>query len=445
MTRRVDRRRFLQASAAAGAATWLAGGTLLGQQTRSPNERLNIGIIGAGGRGEGNIAGVRGENIVALCDVDENRAGKQFEAFPKATKYHDFRRMLEKEKLDAVVISTPDHTHAVAAVMAMSLGKHVYCEKPLTWSVEEARVLRKVAQKMKVATQMGNQGTAAQGLRTAVEVVRAGIIGPVREVHVWTNRPIWDQGMQEAPPPEPVPAHLKWDLWLGPAAERPYSPKYLPFAWRGWWDFGTGALGDMACHTANMAFMALKLGAPKRVSAESGGGSELSPPKWSTITYTFPERGEGFPEVKLIWYDGTRDGKRNLPPAELLPGVKMPTSGSLLIGEKGSLFSPDDYGAVFHPLPKEKFEGVKMPEPTLPRSPGHHQEWILACKGGPPAMSNFDYAGPLTEFVLLGNVAVRAGKPIEWDAESLKVTNVPEADKFIRREYRKGFELGASV
>ncbi len=431
----LDRRDFLRTTAVASAGVLLSQGSL-SAQPKSPNEKLNIGIIGGGGKGSSNLSACDGENIVAICDVDFERAAKAFKRFPGAKQYKDFRRMLDEEKLDAVVVSTPDHTHAIASLLAMRQGKHVYCEKPLTWSIQEARLMTETARKMKVATQMGNQGTSTNGLRTAVEVVQAGIIGPVKEAHVWTNRPIWPQGMTELPKGQPVPDHLAWELWLGGASERPYNKAYLPFSWRGWWDFGTGALGDMACHTANMAFMALKLGAPQSVVAESEGNTPISPPKKAKITYQFPARGEGYPELTLYWYEGGR-----VPPQEVLPGVQFKNSGSLLVGEKGILYSPNDYGADFKLFPEEQFKDVKMPEPSLPRSSGHHKEWLIACKGGPAAMSNFDYAGPLTEFVLLGNVALRLGNEIIWDSKKLQAKGCPEAQPYIFREYRKGWEI----
>jgi len=449
MNDKVSRRDFLKGTALAGAGLWAARRTIWGEM-KSPNEKLNIAGIGVGGRGEGDVDGVSSENIVALCDVDESRAAGTFKKFPRAKRYQDFREMLDKEKeVDAVVVATADHTHAVAAVMAMKLGKHVYCEKPLTHSVYEARIMRETAAQYKVATQMGNQGTAEEGLRRAVEVLHSGTLGPVREAHVWTNRPIWPQGAEAIAAnigvhnalhgggagPQP-PRTLNWDLWLGPAPWRPFDPCYLPFSWRGWWDFGTGSLGDMACHTMNMPFWGLKLTAPVSIQAEV---SELNPetaPNWSIIRYEFPSRGD-LPPLNLTWYD-----KFKKPPADLFEGDKVTASGSLIIGEKGKLYSPGDTGDEWHLLPKSKFEGFEGPEKTIPRSPGHHAEWLIACKGGPAAMSNFDYAGPLTEAVVLGNVAMRvAGKKLEWDAANLKVTNLPDADQFVRREYRSGWTL----
>lgn len=439
MSDNLTRRAFLRDSALAGSALWLTfdGPEAAAAKPKSPNERLNVGAVGVGGKGNSNVNACAGENIVALCDVDQKRGGRALSRYGKAAKYDDFRKMLDKEKLDAVLVSTPDHTHAVAALDAMSRGLHVYCEKPLTWSIQEARAMTELARKKKLATQMGNQGTSTDGLRKAVGVVQGGVIGDVKEVHIWTNRPIWPQGMGGLAKATDVPGHLKWDLWLGPAAARGYNKAYLPFKWRGWWDFGTGALGDMACHTANMAFMALKLGAPTKVTAlKTVGGSEVSPPKKSIIRYEFPARGD-MPPVTVTWYDGGFQ-----PPRSLVPGVnRFTTSGSLLVGEKGVLYSPNDYGASFGLHPREKFEGVELPASPLPKSPGHHREWLAACKGGEPAVSNFDYAGPLTEFVLLGNVALRVGKEVVWDAEKMTAKGCPEADRFVRREYRKGWSI----
>jgi predicted dehydrogenase len=472
MTRTSSRRRFLQQTALAGAGFWVLGGsTGAAADSRSPNEKLNIAGIGVGGQGAGDIGAVSGQNIVALCDVDEERAGKTFERFPRARRYTDFRKMLEEQKdIDAVVVATPDNVHAVASVMAMKMGKAVYCEKPLTHDVYEARVMRETAARQKVATQMGNQGTSGGGLRRAAELVQDGVIGAVKEAHVWTNRPGWPQGMKDLPPGEPVPKTLDWELWQGPAQDRPYNRAYLPFVWRGWWDFGTGALGDMACHTMNLAYLALKLGSLASVRAEA---SEFEPragyPTWATVHYEFPARGD-LPAASLTWYEGHKDGKTVLPPPELLQGQreadtgysiyfkegkywfrdaskkegkpKDVSSGSFLVGDKGILFSPDDYGGESFLLRGGDIEKVKGEPERLPRSPGHHQEWIRAAKGGEPALSNFGYAGLLTETVLLGNVAIRArGQKLEWDGPGLRVTNVPEANAFLRREYRGGWSL----
>jgi predicted dehydrogenase len=449
MIRRSSRRDFLKQSAA-GLGFWVAGG-LARADSKSSNEKLNVACIGVGGKGSSDCDQTgRHANIVAICDIDDDYLNRKTEKFTSAKKYNDFRKMLDEmgNQIDAVVVSTPDHTHAAAAMMAMKMGKHVYCQKPLTHTVHEARLLRETARKQKVATQMGNQGTATNGLRQGVEMIRSGVIGAVREVHVWTNRPIWPQAPKIITRPadvQPAPANVHWDLWLGPAPERPYhQDSYHPFKWRGWWDFGTGALGDMGCHTANLPYMALNLGYPTSVVAENG---ELNPetyPGWAIVHYEFPARGD-MPPVRLTWYEGHRDGQRVLPPAELTKGQKIPGSGSLMVGEKGILYSPDDYGEKYKLLPGEKFADYQPPEPILPRNgkgdEGMKIEWLAACKGGPSPMSNFDYAGMLTETILLGNVAIRAGKKIEWDGPNMRVTNDPDAEHFLRTEYRKGWTL----
>jgi predicted dehydrogenase len=438
MSRRQNRRQFLQTGAASAAAAgfWLTGGvTESFARQDDPMNKLNIALIGAGGRAEGNRDGVRRENIVAICDVDDARAANTFKQFPDAPKFKDYRQMLDKVRgIDAVVVSTPDHTHAHASILAMRMGKHCYCEKPLTHSVYEARLMRETAAKHKVATQMGNQGTSSNGLRQNVEIIRAGTIGDVREVHVWTNRPIWPQNITERPPAQPIPDGLDWNQWLGPAPERAYNRAYVPFAWRGWWDFGTGALGDMGCHTMNMPYMALNLGAPNSVEADLATPlNNETGPNGCTVTYEFPARGE-MPACKLYWYE------RRQPPERLMMGQKPTGSGALLVGSKGTLLCTSDYGDNFKLLPEGDFRDFRPPQPSLPRSPGHHAEWIRACKGGAAAMSNFDYSGPLTEMVLLGNVAMRAQRKITWDSARM-TTDVPGAAQFLRREYRKGWEL----
>ncbi|HUG90942.1 MAG TPA: Gfo/Idh/MocA family oxidoreductase [Planctomycetaceae bacterium] len=445
MASRHSRRDFLKQSAAVGAAWWVGTQRPLHAQERSPLERVNFACIGVDGKGDsdsGDAANLG--NIVALCDIDDQRIEKKSRKlagrFPEIKKYNDYRQMLEElgDKVDAVTVSTPDHVHAPASVMAMRLGKHCFCQKPLTWSVQEARVMREVAAEKGVATQMGNQGTSHDGLREAVESVRYGALGEVREVHIWTNRPIWPQGEGRPAGSDTPPSYIHWDLFLGPAPERPYvNNVYHPFKWRGWLDFGTGALGDMACHTANMAVMALDLFDPVTIEvAESPGVFENETyPKFSTLVFQFPER-KGLPACKVTWYDG---GKR--PPQELLMGEKLADSGSLLVGSEGTLYSPNDYGSSYVLLPKDKFADFKKPEPTLPRSPGHFEEFVRACKGGEPAMSNFDYAGRLTETILLGNVALRANQKIEWDAKSMKAKNLPDFTGGITRDYRAGFSI----
>jgi len=343
-----------------------------------------------------------------------------------------------------VIVSTPDHVHAVAAVAAMKLGKHVYCQKPLAHSVHEARVMAETARQMKVATQMGNQAHAGEPIRRAVEWVRAGVIGEVTEVHAWTNRPIWPQGMAMRPPAQTPPSTLNWDLWLGPAPAREYNAAYAPFNWRGWWDFGTGALGDMACHIMDMPYWALELGAPTSIEAQSEGGTTESPPWWSTIEYQFPARGAR-PPVRFTWYDGYRGADfahapRNFPPAEVLEGQNPDQWDVVLIGQSGKmLFNRSNLDWII--TPDSAIKDFAPPPKTLPRVENEDAEWLAACQGGPAALSNFDYAGPFTETVLLGNVAIRAGKRIEWDAERLTCPNAPEADPFLRREYRAGWSL----
>ena len=310
------------------------------------------------------------------------------------------------------------------------MGKHCFVQKPLTHTIHEARVLGQLAREKGVATQMGNQGTAMPALRKAAASIRAGAVGDVKEVHVWTNRPVWPQGGSR-PPEAPVPESLDWDSWIGPAKMRPYGNGYHPFSWRGFWDFGTGALGDMACHTMNMVFMALDLRNPISVEAETSGHNQESFPKWSVIKYEFAKTDNRGP-LTLYWYDG---GKR--PDKELLDGNNAPGSGSIVIGTQGKLYSPNDYGAAY-----ELLGDAHQPEVEFEQSPGHFEEWVRAIKGGPAAVSNFpDYASPLTETVLLGNLAVYAGKKVEWDSENMKATNAPELDALVRKEYREGFTL----
>jgi predicted dehydrogenase len=429
---RKNRRDFLKASALAGAGFWIAG-TAPAADSKSPLETVRFASIGVGGKGASDTAdAAKSGDLVAICDVDEARLDKAAEKYPKAKKFTDFRTMLEEmsQGIDAVTVSTPDHTHAAAAALAMRLGKHCFCQKPLTHTLHEARTLGEIAREKKVATMMGNQGTAGSSLRKAAALVKAGILGTVKEVHVWTNRPIWPQGGSR-PEATDVPGALKWDLWLGPMPERPYGIGYHPFAWRGWWAFGTGALGDMACHTMNQPFMALDLRDPIAVEAQSSGHNKDSYPKWSIIKYTFPARGSR-PALTMTWYDG---GK--LPAKELLDGKEPAKSGSVIIGEKGKLYSPGDNGGNYQLL-----GDVAEVKVDYSPSPGHFAEWVRAIKGGPPAMSNFpDYAVPLTETVLLGNLAVWAGIKVEWDAKALRSTNVKDLDVIIRPQYRKGWTL----
>ena len=443
MSHRITRREFLGSGTLAGAGFWLASRTVW-TEMKSPNEKLNIAGIGAGGKGADDLRKVSSENIVAICDVDEQQAAGSFKRFPRAKRYKDFRVMLERQpEIDAVTISTPDHVHAVAAMMAMKLGKHVYLQKPLTHSVFEARVLTRAASEYGVVTQMGNQGHSVEGIRQCCEMIWSGAIGPVREAHAWTHSPIWPQGIPRPTETPPVPATLDWDLWLGPAPYRPYHPAYLPVNWRGWWDFGSGALGDMGCHILDPIHWALKLGPPSSVEAVSQVGcNEETAPKKEIVRFEFPQRGEMCP-VTVYWYDGGNECPRpeGVPEDEELgdPGGKQ---GALFIGDKGAM-TVGHHGENPRLLPAEKMRDYTMPPKILPRVPDqdHFQDWIRACKGGNPACSNFDYAGPLTETVLVGTIAARVPGKLVWDSNEMKFTNSDKATRFVRREYRKGWTL----
>ena len=437
---RPSRRQFLKTTAAASTSIgyFVAAGAEA-QESKSPNEKLAMAAIGIGGKGSSDSqdAGRAGE-MVAICDVDENRLRGAGNRYRKAKQYTDFRKMLEEmgDKIDAVTISTPDHMHTPAALMAMRMGIHCFCQKPLTRTVYEARLLAQVAKETKVATQMGNQGTASDGLRKAAALLQAGALGDVQEVHVWTNRPVWPQG-GERPEPKDPPSYLPWDLWLGVAPDRPYAPGYHPFKWRGWWDFGCGALGDMACHTINMPFMGLDLRNPISVQAETPGHNRDSFPAWSVITYEFAATDKR-PALKLFWYDG---GKQ--PEKDLLGDIPAKKSGCVVCGTKGKLYSPDDYGSSF-----KLYDGAEEMDVDFVKSPGHFAEWVRAIKGGEPAVSNFsNYAGPLTETVVLGNLAVWVasepglGEKVEWDAEAMKVKNISGLEPLIKPTYRDGYVL----
>jgi hypothetical protein len=450
------RRQFLTSTSLLAGAALSAPYFLRAQ---GANERIRVACIGVGGKGDSdsNSAGSMGE-VVAICDVDANTLARKAQKFPNAKKYKDFRKMLtEMEKeIDAVTVSTPDHCHGLATVMALKMGKHVYTQKPLVQTVYEARVIQKLVKEKKVATQMGNQGSAGSGLRRAVEVIQAGVIGPVRELHVWSNRPIWPQGIPRPQGEDPVPESLDWDLWLGPAQNRPYKKGvYHPFNWRGWYDFGTGALGDMACHTVNMPFRALKMGYPTVIECEET--SEMFPetyPKTSRIRFEFPAR-EGMVPLKFWWYDGNpQTGLRPHPDItkEVVDMLgKLPGSGCLLIGDKGKIFSPDDYGSKFYiKLSDEKelvagenHEACKAVPQTIPRSPGHDREWFDMMRDpNKKAYANFEISAYLTEIILLGCIALRHGvkKPIEWDGPNARAKNA-DVSHLVKRTYRPGWEL----
>ena len=515
----ITRRYFFYGSLLAGAVPavgWGSSTSLKSLGYKSPNEKLNFGSIGAGGQAASNInAAAPTENIVALCDVDDRRAKNTYNRFPNATRYKDFRQMLDKEgkNIDAVIVAIPDHMHATAAIWAMERGKHVYVQKPLVRTIWEARQLREAATKYKVATQMGNQGYSNEGTRQAAEMVWNGDIGNVTEVHAWSDRPMWPQGMTEIPPPDPVPSTLDWNLWLGVAADRPFTAGgktqpdendgffYQPFNWRGFYDFGCGALGDMACHILGAPNMALHLSQRKIVSVEcikKEGTSPFQFPKASVIRYDFAPYGN-MPALKVFWYDGLKESPKieGVPEGEWLgdppmiggggrgmgrgqggpggagrgqggpindqfqsPGrvfnwdqfqaLKSATEplrfpkpdGSLFVGDKG-MMTTGTYGEMTRLLPIEKMKDYHMPPPLLTRSPGHMRDFIRACKGGDPACSNFDVAAPFVEWMLLGVVALRNEGKLEYDSEKMHITNNVEANKLLKPVFRKGWEFHA--
>ena len=435
MSEQRNRREFLRGAAFTTGGLWLSQ-TSWAKPLLSPNEQIQYGCIGVGGKGSSDTddAGRNGV-VAAICDVDERILAESAKKYPNAKKFTDYRKMLDEmgKSIDCVTVSTPDHNHAAAASMAMLMGKHCFCQKPLTHNISEARRLGEIARSMKVQTQMGNQGTSQEGLRRAAGWLRAGVLGTVTEVHVWTNRPIWPQGGPRNPP-KPAPDNLHWDLWLGVAPTRPYADGYHTFAWRGWWDFGTGALGDMACHTVNMPYMGLDLRNPTSVVAESGGHNKDSYPHWSKIIFTFPAT-KTRPALKMFWYDG---GK--MPSMDLFRGIQKPSdSGSMIIGSKGRMYTSGDYGENARLM-----DDLQPMEVQYEKSPGHFEELARAIKTGKPAVSNFpDYAGPLTETILLGNLAVWAeGKTIEWDPRKLRAKNAPELESMIRPRYRPGWKVG---
>jgi len=434
MFRRVTRRRLLRSSAALGIGVWIAGAAGAAP-SRSPNEKLNIGIIGCGGRGAANTGAVASENIVALCDVNENNLAKAAEKYPQAKKYIDWRQLLEQKGLDAVVISATDHHNGLASICAMRRGLSVYCEKPGSHNVYEARVKQEtyLNNKDRLATQLGTQMHASDNYRRVVELVQSGAIGPVREVHVWCGRHGPKHGQRPKDQP-PVPEYLHWDLWLGPAPYRPYHPSYLPgcTTWEQWWDFGNGCLGDMGSHLIDLPFWALKLRDPVSVWAEGSELREETYPEWLKVHWEHPARGD-MPPLVLHWYDGIQR-----PPSPPGHDLQKWGIGVLFVGDGGMLLA--DYGKRIL-LPEEKFKDFKPPAPTIPPSRGHYQEWLHGIRTGEPTLCNFDYSGKLIEHNLLGTVAFRVGKKLQWDAKALKATNCPEADRFIRRQYREGWAL----
>jgi predicted dehydrogenase len=440
----ISRRHFVGDLAAAGAAFHIVPRYVLGRGFVAPSDKLNIACIGCGGKGRSDIEGVASENIYALCDVDWHMALDAFQHYPQAKRYRDYREMLDKEgkNIDAVTVSVPDHSHAAAGVLAMKLGKHAFVQKPLARTIGEARALAAAARANKVASQMGNQGHEQDGTRVIREWIEAGLIGTVREIHFWTNRPWWPQGIERPLEEYHVPQWLDWNLWLGPAPERPYNPAYAPFKWRGWWDFGTGSLGDMACHIMDAAFWTLDLGYPMRVEPESTPRFPETAPATSRITYSFAAKGNR-PELKVIWQDGGIYPPR---PAEVAENVAWPPDdggGQLWIGSGGKLVAGTYAG---NPT---LLDAAKMAEVTAhpvpekyPRSKGVYAEWIAAAKGGPAAGSSFDqYSGPFTEMVLLGCLAVRLGRTLDIDPATGTVKNVTVPEEFIQPTYRAGWSL----
>ena len=442
----VTRRRLLGAASAA-AVTIVSRHVVGGRSQTPPSEKLNIAGIGVGGMGGSNLRNLQSENIVALCDVDHAYAARTFKRYPKAKVHTDFRKMLEGQKdFDAVLVATPDHTHAVISMAAIKAGKHVYCQKPLTHDVYEARMLAKAAREAGVTTQMGIQGHSGEGARLICEWIWDGAIGRVREVDAWCSLSYypwghagWSSRWGRRPKDTPaVPTSLDWDLWIGPAPMRPYHPAYHPAVWRSWLDFGCGMMGDRGAHTLDPVFWALKLGPPTSIEATSLGLNSDTHPLASIVTYQFPARGD-LPPVKLTWYEGLRAPR----PAELEDGRAMGDreGGVVFKGDKGKL-TCGTYGNGPRLIPESKMKDYKRPPKTLPRVKGSHEiDWVRACKSGKPAGAGFDYSGPLTEICMLGNAARRIDARIEWDAENLKVTNLPEANKYIRTEYRKGWSL----
>lgn len=430
MENKFSRRQFLRQASVAGAGVFFIGkASSFGRHKISPNEKLNIGMVGVYNRGAANLKEVSSQNIVALCDIDDNYLSAAAKIYPSAKAHNDFRKLLEQKDIDAVVIATADHTHAVATMAALKSGRHVYCEKPLTHTVSEARIVAEAAKKYKRVTQMGNNIHAGENYRRVVEVIQSGAIGDVTEVHVWIDAIYGNIGKPDA---APVPAELHYDLWLGPLEPVAYSPKYHPAKWRNFWKFGGGTMTDFCCHYMDLAHWALDLRAPLTIETEGPPVDEIETPVWMIATFEYPARGTK-PPVKLVWYHG---GKR--PPFPETSYEAWPEGGLFFIGSKGKLQS--SY-SKYRLLPESDFKDFFPPSQSIPNSIGHHNEWIEACKSGKPTTCNFDYSGALTEAGLLGNVAFRVGKKIMWDSKTLRVKNCPEAEHFIQHHYHPGWKI----
>ncbi len=433
----MNRRKFIIDMGAATAGLAVAGCSTTPTTPSPPrppaSDKLNIGIIGVAGQGGFSIDNLADQNLVALCDIDDNNLAAAARRFPGAKTYHDFRRLIDQPDLHAIVVATPDHTHAVATVAALKSGRHVYCEKPLTHTLSECRIVTDLARQSRLATQIGTQIHAGNNYRRVVELVKAKVVGEIRAVHVWAGASYG--GIKWPASFPPVPAHIHYDLWLGPVQPVPYHPEWVPFKWRNWWHFSGGALGDFGCHYMDLPFWALGLKYPLSAEAEGPDQDAKSPPQWLTVHYVFPSvRPDGKP-LPLTWYHGGKKPAQDVLPAEL--AAKW-GSGVLFVGDKGTILA--DYSRHLL-LPEDQFRDFVAPAPSIPNSLGHHREWVQACKFGSPTTCPFDYSGPLTETALLGNVAYRVGRKIEWDAARLRATNAPEATQYIQHHYRGGWSI----